>query len=95
MNTGGFSGRWQVALYAVPNLPLIQAGDDLGDLICEKASADGFATWRSACSGSVDSEPSEPGVELVHQHGPVPQHLGLLSHLLQQVVTRLAVDIDR
>ena len=95
MDNGWSLGRWRVALYAVPNLPLIQAGDDLGSLICEKASADGFATWRNACSGSADSESSEPCVELVHPHSPVPQHLGLLSYLLQQVVTRLAVDIDR
>jgi coenzyme F420-0:L-glutamate ligase/coenzyme F420-1:gamma-L-glutamate ligase len=34
---------WNVALYAVPNLPLIQVGDDIGQLTYEKASEDGFS----------------------------------------------------
>jgi len=42
MDSGWSLGRWQVTLYAVPNLPLIRAGDDLGSLICERASEDGF-----------------------------------------------------
>lgn len=46
-------------------------------------------------SASADSEPSEPCVEFVHDHSRIPQHLDLLSHPPQQVITRLAVDIHR
>lgn len=36
-------GRWNVGLYAVPNIPLINQGDNLAQIIVDKATADGFA----------------------------------------------------
>ena len=81
-------GQWLVGLYAVPNLPLIAEGSDLGELIVDSVLKDGFSVADrdviivaqkvvSKAEGAIvrlaDVEPSPRAIELSESTGRDPR----------------------
>jgi coenzyme F420-0:L-glutamate ligase/coenzyme F420-1:gamma-L-glutamate ligase len=81
MGDGFQLGRWTAGLYAVPNLPLVKPGDDVVQLIWERATSDGF----SFRDGDV----------LIVAHKIVSKAEGAIVHLVDVEPTDRAYDLAK